>query len=476
MSRFFEALARVHLVGIGGSGMSGLAEILLASGKSVSGSDLRETDITRRLRGEGATIYVGHAASNVASADVVVISSSIAGDNPEVLAASKVRLPIVHRSEMLAELMRLKSGIVVAGTHGKTTTTSLLASALIAAELDPTVVVGGIVNKLSSSTWLGSSEWFVAEADESDSSFLRLTPTIAVITNVDVDHLDHYDSFDAIVQAFSEFVSRVPFYGVICACSDDPGVQRLMPDLRRHRLVTFGLSNGADVCAENISFSGMSTRFEPTIHGKRYSAVHLQMPGRHNILNALASLSVASVLQVNIPTVIDALNDFHGVLHRSTVAGSVGTVTVIDDYAHNPTKIQAALCGLREGHPDAHICAVFQPHRYTRLHHMRAEFLQSFWDADSVIVTPVHTAGESPIPGVTHESIADDIGKSAKAGKSLSVSVADNLSQATDLAAAVARQHMKAGTVLVVTLGAGDVPSVGKSLIELLTIDISIGT
>lgn len=467
----FKAIDGIHFIGIGGSGMSGLAEVLLNLGYKVSGSDIKRSPTIERLEKLGAKIYPTHEAQNIAGVQVVVVSSAIHTQNPEIKAAQSARIPIIHRSEMLAELMRLKYGVIVAGTHGKTTTTSILAHVLHDAELDPTVVIGGILNSTDSNAQLGRGEWFLAEADESDGSFLRLSPTVAVVTNIDKDHMDHYASYEEILAAFRSFLDKVPFYGAVCACIDDPGVRQVLPQVQR-RCVTFGLSEEADVSATDIQPNGPTTRFTPVIYGKRGTPITLKMPGRYNVQNALASVAVGVVLELQEHRVAAAISAFQGVLHRFTALGTVNRITVVDDYAHNPKKISTVLSGIRESWPNHKVCAVFQPHRYSRVKHLAEEFSESFAAADCVIVTPVYSAGEAPIEGCDHESLASLIKSRQPNPDTAAILTCQNLEQAVSLAKAFACKHdgdEKGCTgVLVVTLGAGDVQRVGARLLDAL--------
>jgi UDP-N-acetylmuramate--alanine ligase len=469
----FKAIDRIYFIGIGGSGMSGLAEVLLNLGYSVSGSDLKNSPIVERLRGLGAKIYNSHEQSQIENVQVVVVSSAINSANPEIIAAQKARLPIIHRSEMLAELMRLKYGVIVAGTHGKTTTTSILANVLHDAGLDPTVVIGGILNSTRSNAKLGSGDWFLAEADESDGSFLRLSPTVAVVTNIDLDHMDHYASFDEILGVFSSFLEKVPFYGAVCACMDDAGVRQVLPHLRR-KIVTYGLSADADISAADIIHHGSVTEFVPVIRGKRIPAVRLQMPGKYNVLNSLASFAVGCVLDIAPKRVGESISGFQGVLHRFTQLGEADGVMVVDDYAHNPKKIATVLEGVRESWPDHAVCAVFQPHRYSRVKHLADEFSRAFAAADHVVVTPVYAAGESPIEGCDHESLAGLIRSASFSSSPLSVTTCQNLDQAVSLATSFACQHRMGESgrrgVIIISLGAGDVQSVGPMILKKLSV------
>jgi len=465
----FKAIDKIHFVGIGGSGMSGLAEVLLNLGYSVSGSDLKDSPTTRRLAALGAKIFHSHSAAQIDGTHVIVVSSAINSQNPEIAAAQKARIPIIHRSEMLAELMRLKYGIIVAGTHGKTTTTSIMAHVLHDADVDPTVVIGGILNSTHSNAKLGSGDWFLAEADESDGSFLRLSPTIAVVTNIDRDHMDHYADFNEITSAFGSFLDKVPFYGAVCACIDDPGVQQVLPQLRR-RVVTYGFHQDADISATEINHIDLVSEFTPVVHGQKLPRTRLQMPGRYNILNALASLAVGTVLGLPLEKICVSLSKFQGVLHRFTVLGQINRVMVVDDYAHNPKKIETVLTGIRENWPKHKVCAIFQPHRYSRVKHLADEFAKAFAHADHVIVTPVYAASEAPIEGCDHISLAQHIQRESFANRPASVVCCQNLDQAVSLATTFACEHRDDDSgstgVLLITLGAGDVPSVGPRILH----------
>lgn len=445
--------------------MSGIAEVLLNLGFQVSGSDASDSQNLGRLRTLGARVFVGHSAQNIGDAEVVVVSSAIQKHNPELQEARRLRVPVLHRSEMLAELMHLKKGVVITGTHGKTTTTSLVAAAIHQAGLDPTVIIGGKINALGSNAKLGNGELFVVEADESDGSFLKLTPTIAVITNIDRDHMDHYANFEEILQAFVAFTERVPFFGALCVCIDDPGVQLILPRIRR-KVITYGLRPDADISATNLQPDGLSMRFSPTVFGNRLDEVRVGLPGKHNVCNALASFAVAHLLGIPHGQVIDALARFDGILHRTTVVGQHGNVTVIDDYAHNPKKIESALQAIREAYPDAFLCAVFQPHRYSRLKALGDEFSRSFSHVDKVIVTPVYAASEQPIPGITVENLAHSIRQNSNLGAPGEVVVADSLEHAGKIATTAVKTINHNQRTIVITLGAGDVPKVGNMVLE----------
>ncbi|MBF0096545.1 MAG: UDP-N-acetylmuramate--L-alanine ligase [Magnetococcales bacterium] len=412
----YEKIRRLHFVGIGGIGMSGIAEVLLNLGYRVSGSDLSENASVQRLRSMGATIHIGHAEQNVAETDVVVHSSAVTRDNPELLAARRLRIPIARRAEMLAELMRIKYGIAIAGTHGKTTTTSMVATLLGKAGMDPTVVNGGIVNAFDSNARLGHGDFMVTEADESDGSFLKLFPIIAVVTNMDPEHLDHYGSFDAIRQAFLTFVEKIPFYGLAVLCNDHPEVAALVPRLSDKRIITYGLQDGADYQAVQIRRDGDRTRFavqrldpvSTTYH--ILGEVGLALPGRHNVSNALAAIAVA--LELEIPwTVIDqSLDQYKGVRRRFDLLRNDPERVIIDDYAHHPTEIAATLQGVREGFgQERRVVALFQPHRYSRVHSLQESFIACFGQADVVLVDRIHPAGEAPLPDISPDAMRQQL-------------------------------------------------------------------
>jgi UDP-N-acetylmuramate--alanine ligase len=398
---------RVHFVGIGGIGMSGIAEVLLNIGYQVSGSDLSQSETTLRLENMGGTIYKGHHADNLDDADVVVISSAVGEDNPEVVAAKSRSIPVIPRAEMLAELMRMKYGIAVAGSHGKTTTTSILGSVLAHAGFDPTLVIGGRLNSLGSNARLGQGEYLVAEADESDGTFLKLSPTYAVITNIDPEHLDHYGDLDAIKEAFVDFANKVPFYGLVVLCLDHPHVQDILPRISK-RSITYGLSPQADFCAVNIKHSQDKVVFDVIRRKKFLKTVELNMIGIHNVLNSLAALAVADELQVPFEVSAEALEKFEGIQRRFTIRGEVDGITVVDDYGHHPAEIKTTLDGARRAF-DRRIVAVFQPHRYSRTRDLGHEFHSAFNQADVIVVMNIYAAGEEPIEGVTGRELYEGI-------------------------------------------------------------------
>ena len=447
----------IHFIGIGGIGMSGIAELLLNLGHRVSGSDLKESEITRRLVSLGGQVQFGHAAENVPSAvDVVVVSSAVKRTNPEWVEARRRGVPVIPRAEMLAELMRLKEGIAIAGSHGKTTTTSMVATVLSQAKLDPTVVVGGKLNALGSNAFLGKGEAIVVEADESDGSFLKLTPTIAVVTNIDPEHLDHFGTFEALHGAFAEFVNKVPFYGLAVLCLDHPSVQSLLPKLEK-RHVTYGFSAQAEYRADNLSFDGFISSFDAYRRDERLGRVNLRMVGQHNVQNALATLAVADEVGIPFHLYKEAMEGFRGVQRRFTVRGETHGVMVVDDYGHHPAEVRATLRGARDSFKRRLVVA-FQPHRYTRTRDLLDEFARAFNDADVVLVTDVYAAGEEPIPGIDAPALAEAIRGSGH--RDVRYVPRKELATGT-------RALLKEGD-LVITLGAGDVTNAATELLGLL--------
>jgi UDP-N-acetylmuramate--alanine ligase len=456
MSLFRSRPAKLHFVGIGGIGMSGIAEVLLNLGYAVSGSDLKESDTTRRLASLGGRIARGHAAENLADVDVVVISSAVRKDNPEVVEARRRKIPVIPRAEMLAELMRLKYGVAIAGSHGKTTTTSMAAHLLAHAGLDPTAVVGGKVNTFGSNAKLGKGDYMVVEADESDGSFLRIPPTIAIVTNVDPEHLDHWKTPEALRRGFLDFVNRVPFYGLAILCHDHPGVQSLLPDVES-RYVTYGESHQADYRADRIEVDGPAIRFDASRRTTPLGRFEVQMVGRHNALNALAVVALGDEMGIPPDAIRAALASFRGVQRRFTVRGEAAGVTVVDDYGHHPAEVKATLLGAREAFRRRVVC-LFQPHRYTRTRDLLQEFATAFNDADVLLLTDIYAAGEDPIPGATADALADAI--RACGHRDVTLVPRAELARA-------ARARVRAGD-LVLTLGAGDVTQAGPELLALL--------
>jgi len=458
---FGTDVGTIHFVGIGGIGMSGIAEVMHQLGYSVQGSDIAENTVVEKLRKAGIPVMIGHRADNLGEAAVVVCSSAIKDGNPEVEAAAERRLPRVRRAEMLAELMRMQKTIAVAGTHGKTTTTSMIAAMLDAGGIDPTVINGGIINRYGSNARLGKSEWMVVEADESDGSFLRLDGTIAVVTNVDPEHLEHYGSFERIKDAFVEFIANVPFYGLAVLCVDHPEVQNLLSRIRDRRVVTYGFSALADLRADNLATERGGTRFDAVVlqrDGSRRTieAIRLPMPGRHNVQNALAAIAVAIELGIADDKIVEGFERFEGVKRRFTRVGEVGGALIIDDYAHHPVEIRAVLSAARESaqatvgpdDPIGRVIAVVQPHRYTRLQALMDDFQNAFNDADIVLVAPVYAAGEEPIEGVDSAALAEGL---RAHGHRMVKAVADPRELASSL------RDIAAEGDVIVCMGAGDI-------------------
>jgi UDP-N-acetylmuramate--alanine ligase len=468
----FAKIQRIHFVGIGGIGMSGIAEVLLNLGYKVSGSDLRTSALTQRLVGLGASIFEGHRAENVADAEVVVTSSAIAAENPEVAEAHKLHIPVIRRAEMLAELMRLKYGIAVAGMHGKTTTTSMVAAVLAAGGLDPTVVVGGRVDAMGSNARLGKSQYLVAEADESDRSFLKLSPILSVVTNIDREHMDCYRNMRDVKKTFLEFMDRVPFYGMIVACNDDPLLRRLLPQVQR-RTVTYGTKRGSDfsirtstskASAGTIDTAGRTgdppalSRFRVGFGKQDLGEFILHVPGVHNVLNATAAIAVGIGLDVNVEAIRQALEQFRGVDRRFQLRGRVAGVSVVDDYGHHPTEIKATLAAAKQcGFGKIHV--VFQPHRYTRTHDLMDQFATAFTDADSLFVLDIYAAGEKPIDGISGEALARQISEQSGRKASYVGSFGDAV---TSVASAAQDGDM------ILTLGAGSIWQLAPIILEKL--------
>ncbi|MGH9544732.1 MAG: UDP-N-acetylmuramate--L-alanine ligase [Terriglobales bacterium] len=459
----FAKIQRIHFVGIGGIGMSGVAEVLLSLGYGISGSDLKSSSVTQRLASLGATVFEGHAAENVAGAEVVVTSSAVAPENPEVVEAHKLHIPVIPRAEMLAELMRLKYGIAVAGMHGKTTTTSMIAAVLAAGGLDPTVVVGGRVDAMGSNARTGKSEYLVAEADESDRSFLKLSPVLAVVTNIDREHMDCYRNMRDVKKAFLDFMDRVPFYGVVVVCNDDPPLRRLLPQVRR-RTVSYGTRRGSDFQIKLGKTTLESAAQQPISHfrvlyGERdLGEFRLQVPGAHNVLNATAAIAVGIGLDIKADDIRAALENFRGVDRRFQLRGKAAGVSVIDDYGHHPTEIRATLAAARQcGFGKVHV--LFQPHRYTRTRDLMDEFATAFQDADSLVVLDIYAASEASIEGITGELLAQKIREEGKRAASYAASFADGIA----LIVATAQPGD-----MILTLGAGSVSQLGPMILAKL--------
>jgi UDP-N-acetylmuramate--alanine ligase len=462
----FAKIQQIHFVGIGGVGMSGIAEVLLNLGYRVSGSDLKSSAVTQRLAGLGAAVFEGHRAENISGAEVVVTSSAIAAENPEVVEAHKLHVPVIQRAEMLAELMRLKYGIAVAGMHGKTTTTSMVAAVLAGGGLDPTVVVGGRVDALGSNARLGKSQYLVAEADESDRSFLKLSPILSVVTNIDREHMDCYRNMRDVKKTFLEFMNRVPFYGMVVACNDDPMLRRLLTEVQR-RTVTYGTKRGSDFLIKPESNSGPATakvegqplsRFRVSYRKKDLGEFTLHVPGVHNVLNATAAIAVGVGLDVEVEAIRAALDQFRGVDRRFQLRGRAAGVSVIDDYGHHPTEVKATLAAARQcGFRKVHV--VFQPHRYTRTRDLMDDFTTAFADADSLFVLDIYAASEKPIEGISGEALARTVRE--KGGRS--AQYVSSFSDAVSSVAAVAEDGD-----MILTLGAGSVSQLGPMILEKL--------
>jgi UDP-N-acetylmuramate--alanine ligase len=471
----FAKIQRIHFVGIGGIGMSGIAEVLLNLGYRISGSDLRNSAVTQRLAALGASIVEGHAAANIVAADVVVTSSAISVDNPEVAEARRLHVPVIQRAEMLAELMRLKYGIAIAGMHGKTTTTSMVAAVLAAGGLDPTVVVGGRVDAMGSNARLGKSHYLVAEADESDRSFLKLSPILSVVTNIDREHMDCYRDMRDVRRTFLEFMERVPFYGMVVGCNDDLVLRRLLPRVHR-RVTTYGTSRGSDFLISMRAPLGTSSqdaekhspliRFHVTYKEKDLGEFTLRVPGAHNVLNATAAIAVGTALDIPAEQIRSGLNGFRGVDRRFQLKGKAAGVSVIDDYGHHPTEIRATLAAARQcGFRRVHV--IFQPHRFTRTRDLMDEFATAFAEADTLCLLDIYPASEKPIEGITAEALVDRI---AGAGNR-SVTYASSFSDAVASVAALAEPGD-----MVLTLGAGSVSQLGAMLLEKMESANQLGT
>ena len=465
----FAKIQRIHFVGIGGIGMSGIAEVLLNLGYKVSGSDLKASTVTQRLASLGAITFEGHRAENISGAEVVVTSSAIAQDNPEVTEAHKLHLPVIQRAEMLAELMRLKYGIAIAGMHGKTTTTSMVAAVLAAGGLDPTVVVGGRVDALGSNARLGKSQYLVAEADESDRSFLKLSPILSVVTNIDREHMDTYRNMRDVKNTFLDFMDRVPFYGMIVACNDDPLLRRLLPDVQR-RTVTYGTKRGSDFLikldsAHRDSGTGSKpmSRFQVS-YGKtgekknNLGEFTLHVPGVHNILNATAAIAVGVGLDIGVDAIRQALDQFRGVDRRFQLKGQAAGVSVIDDYGHHPTEIKATLAAARScGFKKVHV--IFQPHRYTRTRDLMEDFTTAFNDADTLFVLDIYAASEKPIEGISGQDLAHRIREKTEKHVEYAESFTDAIASSIEAA------H---DGDMILTLGAGSVSQLGPMILDKL--------
>ena len=475
MIKRMRRIHSVHFVGIGGSGMSGIAEVMLSLGYAVQGSDLKQNKQTRRLEDQGATVFIGHAAENIRDADAVVVSSAVDETNPEVAAAREQLMPVVSRAEMLAELMRFRYSIAVAGTHGKTTTTSLIASIMAEGGLDPTFVIGGRLKSADANARLGQGEYLVAEADESDASFVHLKPMLAVVTNIDADHMSTYDGdIEKLKSGFIEFLHNLPFYGLAVVCADDPGVHDILTDIGRS-VTTYGTHEEADIRAVNIEFNENTTEFDVIRSSKaeeslgdtqsvyQFLHVKLRLPGMHNVRNSLAAIAVADELQIGDQAVVTALEKFEGIDRRFQILGDVptqnGTVTIIDDYGHHPTEVAATLAAAKSGYPDRRVVLVFQPHRYTRTRDLLDDFATVLSGADALVLLDVYAAGEDPIAGADGRSMARAI-RTRGAVEPVFVESLENLAN-------VLEGVLEDGD-LVLTMGAGDISAYAHSLPERL--------
>lgn len=446
----------IFFVGIGGIGMSGIAEILLKLGYSVSGSDISSTDITKRLESLGCQIFKGHAAENIKDADVIVTSTAIRRDNPEVVAAKKASIPIIPRAEMLAELMRLKYSVAVAGAHGKTSTTMITSAVLEKAGLDPTVIIGGVLRSVGTNAMHGLGDFLVAEADESDGSFLKFSPAIAIVTNIDREHLDYYDNLRSIKKAFLTFLSRVPFYGLSILCLDNDAVQEIIPEIKG-RYMTYGINTRADLQARNISFEGSTSRFSVWHHDRELGEITLNLPGIHNVTNCLASIAVGIELNIDFKHIKCALETIEGVKRRLETKGEVNGVMVVDDYGHHPTEIKTTLLAARESWPEKRIVGVFQPHRYSRTEALFDEFTRAFYNTDKLIILPIYAAGEDSIRGITGNSLCKKIRERGHED----VTYVSSIDNAVDHLLEVLEPED-----LLLTLGAGNVLNVGEDYLE----------
>jgi UDP-N-acetylmuramate--alanine ligase len=455
-SKMLKRIQHIHFVGIGGSGMSGIAEVLINLGYKVSGSDLRQTEITQRLASLGGKIFIGHKAEQVGCANVVVTSSAILPDNPEVVQAKELKIPVIPRAEMLAELMRLKYAVTVAGCHGKTVTTSLVSMVLAEGGLDPTVVIGGRLKNIGSSAKLGRGEFMVAEADESDGSFLKLTPTIALVTNIDDDHLDYYKTLDNIKRTFVEFVNKIPFYGCSILCGEDKNTRSIIPQITR-KYYTYGRDRNYDFFAKNIAYKGMDTEFDLYFSGKNLGRLKLHLPGAHNVVNSLGAAAVGIELGIEFEKIKKAFSEFTGVSRRLEIKGTKSDIMFIDDYGHHPTEIRVTLEAIKSIWPERRLLVIFQPHRYTRTRDLAEKFGPSFERASKVWLTDIYSAGEKPIPGISSFLILDSFPPEKRKDVKL-------ISEREALIEEV-MNTLKSRDVLL-TLGAGDIYKLGEEILN----------
>ncbi|MFZ3045737.1 MAG: UDP-N-acetylmuramate--L-alanine ligase [Desulfatirhabdiaceae bacterium] len=457
----YQKTYHIHFVGIGGIGMSGIAELLLNLGYRVSGSDAASSDITENLKRLGGVIYQGHDGNQVQGADVVVVSSAIAADNPEIVAARQESIPVIPRAEMLAELMRLKYSVAVAGAHGKTSTTSIISSVLAQGGFDPTVVIGGRLKSVGKNAVLGKGDFIVAEADESDGSFLKYSPTVAVVTNIDREHLDYYRDMDHIKEIFLSFIDKIPFYGLAVLCLDNEPVQDILPKIKK-RFTTYGMSAQADYMARRVEFHGMKTRFQVDYRGETMGEILLNLPGLHNVYNATASIAVGRELGIPFSDIRQALETVQGVQRRLEIKGEEGHVVVIDDYGHHPTEIRSTLDALKVCWPDHRKVVVFQPHRYTRTQALFEEFTRAFYQSDVLVVLPIYAAGETVIEGIDAKKLSENI----RLHGHKDVLYLENPDAAVSHLTQIVRKDD-----VVLTLGAGDVWKIGEALLKKLKTD-----
>ena len=452
---FLGKTKRIHFIGIGGSGMSGIAEVLINEGYEVTGSDKSRSNVTEHLEKIGARIAYEHHAKNVDGCQVVVTSTAVKSDNVEVQSAREQTIPVIRRAEMLAELMRMKQGIAIAGTHGKTTTTSLVATVLAGGNLDPTVVIGGKLKSVGSHAKMGQSEFLVAEADESDGTFLKLTPTIAVVTTLDEEHMDFYKTLDNIKEAFLTFLNKIPFYGTSVLCLDEPNIQSLIPRLEK-RFITYGLVSQGDYTARNIRVKGLDAQFDVFYQGEELGTIHSVAPGKHNVLNTLAAVAVGMELNLTFDTIAQSLKNFTGVQRRFEIHHNSESLVVVDDYGHHPVEIKATLRTAQEVWPDRRLVVVFQPHRYSRTQTQMEHFWSAFYDSDTLIINDIFPAGEEPIEGVHSKAIVDGIRK-------FGYKKAEHVATAKDTLKRLS-QVLQPGDVFM-TLGAGNVWELGRDLL-----------
>ncbi len=457
----YKRYQHIHFIGIGGIGMSGIAELLLNLGYRVSGSDLKESDTTRRLAGMGATIHIGHLPEHVQGADVVVLSSAISEDNPENRAAREMgKVPVIRRAEMLAELMRLKYAVLIAGAHGKTTTTSMISTVLARGGLDPTVVIGGKLNAWGTNAKLGNGDFMVAEADESDGTFLLLPPTIAVVTNIDLEHLDYYRDMDHIQKTFLQFINKVPFYGKAVLCLEDENIQTILPKVEK-RFITYGFSSQADFQARDVRTDGLSSSYRVFNHGRELGEIEIKIPGRHNVLNSLAAVAVAEELELDWSGIRAGLRDMTGVQRRFQIKGEAGGVLILDDYGHHPSEIRAVLGTLADCFPNRRRIVAFQPHRYSRTQALIEQFGRCFYDCDVLLVTEIYAASEDPIPGITGNYLAQQVASHGHHDLHFCETLEEMAGRLAGL--------VEPGDV-VITLGAGNIWQVGESLLKTLRV------